>query len=230
MMARCVRRSGTSGSGCGLGPGRVALLLLVAAAFVPLAVGGGHDQAVGDRPQTTPARRRARLDLGEARVRVRVPPGPGRQGGAEHAGDWIRGSTFDLTAKAVVDGRVRWSGKVGFAVRRGTLVITGNGLPHRRRPGASRSRRATTPTRTTATRTRSRPRRSRSRCRRHPSSRAKPSCVPMGMIGIAINGVDAVQRARRRAAATRPPTRCRTPATATRRLRGSYHYHRSRRA
>jgi hypothetical protein len=114
---------------------------------------------------------------------------PGRPGGAAHAGPWIHGSTFDLTGKAVVDGRERWSGRVRFTVRGSRLLITGNALPTSTPTG----RFPISPTddaygydrnpNSIAAQTVSLGLPAR------PELAASPSCLPMGMIGIATNGV-----------------------------------------
>jgi YHYH protein len=50
--------------------------------------------------------------------------------GAFRDGPWIKSDgTFDLTAKAVVDGSVAWPGHVTFAKSGSALRVSGNGLP-----------------------------------------------------------------------------------------------------
>jgi hypothetical protein len=64
----------------------------------------------------------------------KAPPGGG---GAFSDGPWIRSDgTYDLTAKASVDGSVRWSG-ARFKVRttRTRRIFSGNGLPTKQRTG-----------------------------------------------------------------------------------------------
>ena len=169
--------------------GRALLALLCLAALMPL----GVLAAGGAWSPTDPTR----LPLGDGRVSTSAKRGhvfacqtvPGRPGGAAHGGPWIHGSTFDLTAKAVVDGRVHWDGKVRFAVQGSRLVVTGNALPVSTPTGRfpiGRSDDAyaydrnpneigeqvvslSLPARPTVARS--------------------PSCLPMGMIGIATNGV-----------------------------------------
>jgi hypothetical protein len=51
-------------------------------------------------------------------------------GGAQRAGPWLRADgTFDLTAKAVVDGSVNWAHRLNTTLEGMTLRVEGNGLP-----------------------------------------------------------------------------------------------------
>jgi hypothetical protein len=115
--------------------------------------------------------------------------GPG--GGAQVEGPWIKGDgTFDQTAKPTVDGSVGWSNAwKKIWVKKRQRVIGGNGLPvgnttgeypvspsddayqYDRNPNSigSRSVRASLP--------------------RHPQRAERASCVSMGAIGYATNGV-----------------------------------------
>lgn len=200
------------------------LLGLVATAFVPLSVVAGTR-----KPSPTDL---IRLPLGDGHVSglarrgyvYACQQGPGRPGGARHAGPWIHGSTFDLTAKAVVDGRVRWDGKVRFAVRGGRLVVTGNALPtstptgrfpiaptddayaYDRNPNAIAAQRISLSLPAS------------------PKVAASPSCLPMGMIGIAVNGVaifNALDDSHRDAVAHETQDACEGHPQ----RRGIYHYH-----
>jgi YHYH protein len=204
--------------------GRIALLALAAAFLAPLAVEAGTTG-----PSATDV---TRLPLGDGRVSTSAKrgyvfacqQGPGRQGGAQHAGPWIHGSTFDLTEKAVVDGRVSWSGKVRFAVRGSRLVISGNALPTSTPTGRfpispsddayayDRNPNAIQPQTLSLSLPAS------------PKLAAAPSCVPMGMIGIAVNGValfNALDDAHRDAVAHETQDVCEGHPQ----MRGIYHYH-----
>jgi YHYH protein len=200
------------------------LVLALGFAAVPFAVA-----AVGGQPSATDA---TRLPLGDGRVSsspkrgdvFACQGGPRRPGGAAHAGPWIDGASFDLTAKAVVDGRVRWNGKIAFSRRSASLVITGNGLPHStptgrfpiaqdddayaydRNPNAISAQTVslTLPSR--------------------PKPATKASCLPMGMIGIAVNGVaifNALDDSHRDAVAHETQDLC----DGHPQMRGIYHYH-----
>lgn len=115
--------------------------------------------------------------------------GPG--GGAQVEGPWIKGDgTFDQTAKPTVDGSVTWSNawkRIWVSKRK--RVIKGNGLPvgnttgeypvsqsddayqYDRNPNSIGSRSVN------------------ARLPRHPKRARGASCVPMGTIGYARNGV-----------------------------------------
>jgi hypothetical protein len=204
---------------------RAAVLLALAAfAAMPLAVEAGTAT-----PSATDV---TRLPLGDGHVSTSprrgdvyaCRQGPGRQGGAVHSGPWIHGSTFDLTEKAVVAGSVQWNGDTRFAVRGERLVVTGNGLPrltptgifpispsdpayaYDRNPNAIAAQTVAVA------------------LPLHPKVAAQPSCVPMGMIGIAVNGValfNALDDANRDAVAHETQDACEGH---PQRL-GIYHYH-----
>jgi hypothetical protein len=150
--------------------------------------------------------------------------GPGRAGGAEHAGSWIQGSTFDLTAKPTVDGHVTWPGRITFRTSGNTLVVSGNGLPkgattgnfpisssddaftYDRNPNSiiSQNVSVTLPAKPAVART--------------------PSCLPMGPIGVAVNGVlifNALDAAKRDAVAHEIQDSC----GGHPQQNGVYHYH-----
>ncbi len=58
-------------------------------------------------------------------------------GGAQTNGPWIHGSTYDLTAKFVVDGSVAWpNARFKKKVVKTLLRLTGNGLPTNHNTGA----------------------------------------------------------------------------------------------
>lgn len=141
------------------------------------------------------------LPLGDGRVsdtpragyQMACRMGPGRGGGA-HGGNWIHGDTWDLTEKPHVQGEVTWP-EAQFSIReagQGRVVeriITGNGLPVKTPTGnfpISRSDPAFTYDRNPNSiaaydMTLTLP--------RDPVAAAAPSCVPMGIVGVALNGV-----------------------------------------
>jgi len=116
---------------------RLAALLfsiaVVAAILAGATAGAGVRQTLPGDP-TDPTR----LPIGDGRVALSVPAqgyvfvcqmGPGG-GGAMVEGPWIKSDgTFDLTAKAIVDGAVTWPGVVRISKHGGLLGIAGNGLP-----------------------------------------------------------------------------------------------------
>ncbi len=206
-------------------PGRIALLALtLGSVVVPLAMA-----AVGGHPAATDV---TRLPLGDGRVSTAAKRGyvyacqstPGRPGGADHAGAWISGSSFDLTAKAVVDGRVRWKGTTTFSRRSTGLEVVGNGLPRSTPTGRfpiaadddayAFDRNPNTILAQTVSLT----------LPGRPKIATKPSCLPMGMIGIALNGVaifNALDDSHRDAVAHEAQDLC----DGHPQRRGIYHYH-----
>ncbi len=177
------------------------------------------------------------LPLGDGRVST-VPErgyvmscrmGRGRGGGARHAGAWIHGDTWDLTEKPHVDGKVAWP-QAQFAIRETkegrsiSRLIEGNGLPVKTptgnfpiSPGDPAYQYDTNPN--------------------HietnivmltlpldPQVAASPSCVPMGPIGVALNGVaifNALDDGGRDAVAHEVQDLC----NGHPQMQGIYHYH-----
>ena len=115
---------------------RIHLALVVGAACVA----GGFATLSTAQSSRSSATDRTRLPLGDGRVTASGPRrgwvfacrvgGPGGSG-AFRDGPWIKSNgTFDLTAKAVVNGNVAWPGQVVFRRTNGRLLILGNGLPN----------------------------------------------------------------------------------------------------
>ncbi len=202
----------------------VVVLGLAACVVVPFAIA-----AARSAPSATDVRR---LPLGDGHVTdfakrgnvYACRRGPGRQGGAAHDGPWIHGSTFDLTAKAIVAGSVHWNGKISFAVRGNRLVVTGDGLPRSTPtghfpiapsdPAYAYDHNPNAIARQTVLLS----------LPLHPKSAPRPLCVPMGMIGVAVNGVaifNALDDASRDALAHETQDACEGHPQA----RGIYHYH-----
>jgi len=180
----------------------VAPLVLCAAVMAATAFGmDGVTLGAGSSSATNPRF----LPLGDSRVTTSGPRkgyvyacrtgfipagGPHRGGGARVEEPWIHGSTYDLTAKATVDGRVRWrNAKLRRKASRRRLSFSGNGLPtwtttgrfpisagddaytYDRNPNSIRAQRV------------------RYSLPRKPRKAARPSCLSGGPIGIARNGV-----------------------------------------
>jgi YHYH protein len=155
--------------------------------------------------------------------------GPGRGRGARHAGTWIHGATWDLTEKPHVEGKITWP-QAQFSIREsaeGRIVsrlIEGNGLPVQTPTGSfpiapddPAYRYDTNPNSILAqTLSITLP--------ADPQIAARPSCVPMGMIGVALNGVaifNALDDGARDAVAHEVQDLCNGHPQA----RGEYHYH-----
>jgi len=197
---------------------------------------GGVTQGAAGPSATNPSF----LPLGDGRVTTSGPRrgyvyacrtgfipagGPHRGGGAQVEGPWIHGDTYDLTAKATVDGRVRWrKAKLRESRSRRRLTFSGNGLPkwtttgrfpissgddaytYDRNPNSIRAQRVSY----------SLP--------RHPRKASRPGCLSGGPVGIARNGVaifDALDAEDRDAVAHETQDHC---GGHPQRL-GIYHYH-----
>ena len=138
---------------------------------------------------------------------------------------WIHGDRWDLTQKLAVQGAIHWPQAVfAIALRADGRAITGNGLPVDQPTG----RFPIAPT-DPAYRLDRNPNAIRARdlallLPRDPAVAAAPSCVPMGMIGIALNGVaifNALDDAGRDAVAHEVQDAC----SGHPQMRGVYHYH-----
>ena len=118
---------------------RIGLAALTAAAMV--VAGLGIARAAG----TASAVKATSVPLGDGKVTTSGARkgwiyacrlSSGNAPGAFSKGPWIKGDgTYDSTAKAVVDGRVSWPGRVSIR-RAGTrLTVAGNGLPRSQTTG-----------------------------------------------------------------------------------------------
>ncbi len=111
-------------------------------------------------------------------------------GGAEHTGNWINGDTWNLSAKINVEGNVKWpNAELNISVVGDRRIIRGNGLPVNSVTGVYPIQ----------------PSDPAYQIDRNPNSveiqnysfsiplnptfASSPSCVPMGIVGVAINGV-----------------------------------------
>ncbi len=110
--------------------------------------------------------------------------------GAHASGSWLdlQGRTWDPELKPIVDGSVKWPGKVSISLEGDTRIVTGNGLPthatgqfpvsrkddayqYDRNPNSISGQKVLL------------------RLPANPTLAANPTCVPMGMIGFATTGV-----------------------------------------
>lgn len=146
-------------------------------------------------------------------------------GGAEHAGAWIQGSTWDLTQKISVQGSVSWpSATFSTSVSGTQRIFSGNGLPvgsstgifpiqssdpayqYDRNPNSIKSYTLST------------------KLSSSPTMAANASCVSLGAIGYALNGVaiyNALDDAGRDAVAHEVQDSC----DGHPQQQGQYHYH-----
>jgi hypothetical protein len=121
---------------------QVTILLAAAIAFAGTGCASAHEEdAAGTTAKAATIKKPdlTRLPLGDGKT---TTSGPRRgyiyscqtydasNGGAGTDGPWIASKTFDLTEKAVVDGKVSWpNAKVSFKTSGSSLDVTGNGLP-----------------------------------------------------------------------------------------------------
>ncbi len=207
------------------GPALLALALLLAA-------GAASAVAAGTRSPKPSPTDVTRLPLGDGHVSSSPKRGevdacrqaPGRPGGAQHGGPWIHGATFDLKEKAVVDGRVQWPGTVRIRVRGTRLLVTANGLPKLTPTGRFPISPADDAYAYDRNPNSIEPHTVALSLPAHPTIAASPSCLPMGMIGIAVNGValfNALDDSHRDAVAHETQDACEGHPQ----MRGIYHYH-----
>ncbi len=152
-----------------------------------------------------------------------------RGGGAQVTGPWIHGDTWDLTQKICVQGRVMWP-QADFQIttegedRVVSRILRGNGLPVNTPPGTfpvasddpafqiDRNPNSITPQDIVL------------KLPMNPEIAEAPSCVPMGMIGVALNGVaifNALDDGGRDAVAHEVQDLC----NGHPQMQGQYHYH-----
>jgi hypothetical protein len=121
---------------------QVTILLAAAIAFAGTGCASAHEEDAAGTPAKAATIKKpdlTRLPLGDGKT---TTSGPRRgyiyscqtydasNGGAGTDGPWIGSKTFNLTKKAVVDGKVSWpNAKVSFKTSGSSLDVTGNGLP-----------------------------------------------------------------------------------------------------
>ncbi len=199
-----------------------------AVAVVPLAVvqGAGHVDVLDVH----------HLPLGDGRVSATPRVGyvmsctsSFRGGGASHAGPWIHGTTWDLTEKTTVQGRLTWPDAEFSitAVDEGRLVarfVRGNGLPVQTPTGTFPVARSDPAFQIDRNPNTIAAHDVMLQLPRDPEKAASPSCVPMGMVGVALNGVaifNALDDAGRDAVAHEVQDLC----SGHPQQAGEYHYH-----
>jgi hypothetical protein len=146
-------------------------------------------------------------------------------GGASADGPWIHGSTFDLYAKATVEGSVRWP-NARFSIRRtgSKLVLSGNDLPTVGVTGTFPISSSSTAYRYDRNPNSIRAQSISYSLPAGPRVAAKASCVTGGQIGVATNGVaifDGLDAGDRDAVAHEVQDRC----GGHPQQQGAYHYH-----
>lgn len=126
---------------CKTSPTRPAALVL-SIAIVAGILAASTTGALAHDPKAANSVDLTRLPLGDGHVSTTTPAqgwiyacGIGTGGGAFQDGPWIHSDgTFDLTAKAVVDGAVTWPGSVSITTSGSTRNIVSNGLPSPNEP------------------------------------------------------------------------------------------------
>lgn len=145
--------------------------------------------------------------------------------GAEHAGDWIQGDTWDLTKKIAVQGSVSWDLAYFKSVLNGiSRNLSGNGLPVGSTTGIFPIQRSDPASEYDRNPNSIKTQSVNYDIPANPEFAASPSCVPMGAIGYALNGVaiyNAVDDAGRDAVAHEVQDTCDGHPQG----QGEYHYH-----
>ncbi len=148
-----------------------------------------------------------------------------RSAAAPHAGDWIRGSTWDATRKLWVRGEVAWpDAQFTMGVVNGERRVTGNGLPIDHVTGRFPIQRSDPAFQIDRNPNSIQAQRVDFLLPMTPAPATVPACVPMGMIGVALNGVaiyNALDDAGKDAVAHEVQDRC----NGHPQRRGEYHYH-----
>ncbi len=111
-------------------------------------------------------------------------------GGAEHTGSWIHGDTWDLTQKIAVEGKVTWpNAQFQITTNGNQRAITGNGLPVDSVTGIFPIQKSDPAYQIDTNPNSIKTQNVSFSLPLNPTPAASPSCVPMGMIGVALNGV-----------------------------------------
>lgn len=181
---------------------------------------------IGDGKVTTSGPRRGYVYSCGSLAGGRPGGGPPGGGGAFTDGPWIKSNgTFDLTAKATVDGSVRWR-RARFRQRRGARrrALAGNGLPRGATTGRFPIRSSDDAYQYDRNPNSIRAQRVRYSLPRRPRRARRASCLSGGPIGIAVNGVaifNALDAQDRDAVAHEVQDRCGGHPQQS----GVYHYH-----
>lgn len=148
-----------------------------------------------------------------------------RGGGAQHFGDWIQGSSWDETRKIRVQGSVSWpQARLDVEREDDARRIVGNGLPIAATTGTFPVQRSDPAFQIDRNPNAVRPQELAIRLPLAPRFAARPSCVPMGPIGITLSGVllfNALDDAGRDAVAHEVQDGCNGHPE----HQGRYHYH-----
>lgn len=179
----------------------------LAIALISAASGSAYLEAAPVSARTSPTARHEVVDinhlpLGDGKISVTPKRGyvmscrlgAARRGGAQHGGPWIHGNTWSFIAKLHVQGDVTWP-RAEFSIRSvhdGTnniRLIQGNGLPVETPTGRFPISMTDPAYRFDRNPNSVRPYNLTLRLPLNPGEAASPSCVPMGIVGVALNGV-----------------------------------------
>lgn len=148
-----------------------------------------------------------------------------KSGGASHTGDWIHGNTWNLSQKIHVEGSVSWSNaKLSIRIVGNKRVIIGNGLPVNETTGIYPIQPTDPAYQIDKNPNSIEPHNISFSIPLNPQFAASPSCVPMGIVGIALDGVpiyNALDAAGRDAVAHEVQDSCNGHPDSS----GTYHYH-----
>lgn len=148
-----------------------------------------------------------------------------RGGGARHSGDWIHGNTWDPSQKIAVQGSVAWpAARFRIVDQATTRELIGNDLPVDASTGIFPIQVTDPAYRIDRNPNAIEQQRVRLSLPRNPQFAARASCVPMGMVGVMLNGValfNALDDAGHDAVAHEVQDRCHGHPQ----HRGEYHYH-----
>jgi hypothetical protein len=199
-----------------------ALLLLIASSGIGVAASAVQTDLLDPRA----------LPLGDGKVSAEPRRGyvyscatQFRGGGAQHAGDWIRGSTWDATKKIQVRGDIAWpNATFTIATVNGERRVTGNGLPVNHTTGIFPVRRDDPAFQIDRNPNAIATQQVDFLLPLAPVAAARAGCVPMGVIGVALSGVaifNALDDGGRDAVAHEVQDRCNGHPE----RQGKYHYH-----
>ncbi len=148
-----------------------------------------------------------------------------RGGGAQGTPTWIHGDTWDLTAKPTVEGDMTWpEAQFAMTISGDRRLITGNGLPVDTETGTFPIARNDPAYQFDRNPNSIRAQTISLSLPLDPQLAATPSCVGMGMIGVALNGVaiyNSLDAAGRDAVAHEVQDLC----SGHPQMQGEYHYH-----
>jgi len=207
------------------------LSFIVTATALLLTLAGAVSQSRAETLKTEVLNPRA-LPLGDGKISTTARRGyvfscstQFHGGGAQRDGDWITGDTWDLTRKISVQGDVAWpNARFTLTETENERRLSGNGLPINHTTGTFPVRSADPAYRIDRNPNTITEQQIMFALPQAPVVASTPSCVPMGMIGVALSGVaifNALDGQGRDAVAHEVLDRCHGHPQ----REGQYHYH-----